>query len=178
MSELPQLLKKTLPHSKSAAKCAHREKLKRNAQKAWQKSTRYERMKKTDPTTPSRKYIDLITSLLRKVASIISQLRTGHAPLAKHLNCIGKSDSPICPDCQRSKETIQHYMLHCTAHQAARQSLRNSMGGRDINITKLLTTPKMLLALFRYIAATGQFHSSFGDIPLLREEQQRRRERG
>jgi hypothetical protein len=106
------------------------------------------RMKKTDPTTPSRKYIDLITDLPRKIASILSQLRTGHAPLAKHLHWIGKSDSPICPDCQQSEETIQHFLLHCMAHQAARQALCNSTGGRDINIMKLLTMPKTLPALF------------------------------
>jgi len=81
-------------------KCTHSEKLKCNAQKTWQKSPQYEQMKKTDPTTPSCKYVDLITDLLQKIASILSQLRTGHAPLAKHLHRIGKSDSLICPACQ------------------------------------------------------------------------------
>src|SRR3984885_9017425 len=116
-------------HSKSAIKCAYSEKLKRNAQKAWQKSLRYERMKKTDPTTPSRKYIDLIMDLPRKIASILSQLRMGHASLAKHLHCIGKIDSPLCPGCKQSDETVQRLLLHCTAHQAARQALCNSTGG-------------------------------------------------
>jgi zinc-binding in reverse transcriptase len=175
MSELPKVLKKALPHSKSTVKCAYSEKLKRNAQKGWQKSPRYKQMEKTDPTTPSCRYVDLIMDLLRKIASILLQLRTGHAPLAKHLNRIGKSDSPICPDCQQSKETVQHFLLHCTAHQAARQTLRNSTGGRDINITKLLTTPKTLLALFRYVAVTGRFRNTFRDIPTLSEEQQRGR---
>jgi len=36
-SGLPKALKKALPHSKSAMKCAYGEKLKCNAQKAWQK---------------------------------------------------------------------------------------------------------------------------------------------
>jgi hypothetical protein len=57
------------------------------------------------------------------------------------------------------------------AHQAARQTLCNSTGNRDINIMKLLTTPKTLPALFRYIAATARFDNTFGDIPTLREEQ-------
>jgi ribonuclease HI len=155
VAKLPRALKKALPHSKSAVKCAYGEKLKRNAQKAWQKSPQYKQMKSIDPTTPSRKYIDLITDLPWKIASILSQLRTGHAPLAKYLHHIGKIDSPLCPGCQQSEETVQHLLLHCTAHQAARQALCNSTGGRDINITKLLTTPKTLPALFHYIAATG-----------------------
>jgi len=136
-------------------KCAHSEKLKCNTQKAWQKSPWYNWMKKTDPTTPSCKYINLITDLPWKIASILSQLRMGHAPLAKHLHRIGKSDSPICPACQRSKETVQHFLLHCTTHQAARQALCNSTGGRDMNITQLLTMPKTLPALSHYIARTG-----------------------
>jgi L-asparaginase II len=112
-------------------------------------------MKKTDPAAPSSKYIDLITGLPRKHASILTQLRTGHAPLAKHLFCIGKADSPVCPACQQADETIQHYILHCPAHQVARQNLRNSMGGRDVNIAKLFTMKKTLQALFRYAAETG-----------------------
>jgi ribonuclease HI len=176
--DLPKILKKTLPHSKSAMKWAYGEKLKRNAQKAWQKSPRFMKMKKTDPTAPSNKYIHLITNLLRKIASILSQLRTGHTPLAKHLHRIGKLDSPICPACQQKEETVQHFMLHCPAHQAARQILRNSTGGRDINITKLFTTAKTLPVLFRYIATTGRFHNTFGDLPPLEETQQGNRERG
>jgi hypothetical protein len=121
--KLPNFLRKMLPQSKSVAKCTHNEKLKRRAQKGWQSSERYDRMKKTDPTTPSHKYIDLITTLPRKLASILSQLRTGHTPLAKHLHRIGKMNSPICPACQQSEETVQHFMLHCLAHQAARQTL-------------------------------------------------------
>jgi hypothetical protein len=46
------------------------------------------------------------------------------------------------------------------------------MGGRDINITKLLTTPKTLRALFKYMAETGRFCGTFGDIPSLDEEDQ------
>jgi hypothetical protein len=78
--ELPMLLRKTLPHSKSAAKWTHNEKLKRLAQKSWQKSKRYDRMKKTDPTTPLNKLINLVAKLPRKLVSILAQLRTGHAP--------------------------------------------------------------------------------------------------
>jgi hypothetical protein len=74
----------------------------------------------------------------------------GHTPLAKHLHHIGKADSPICPACQQGKQTVQHFMLHCTAHQEARlrQGLCNSIGGRNINITKFTTTPNTLPALF------------------------------
>ena len=170
-SELPRHLKKMLPYSKSALKWAYNEKLKHRVQKTWQKSSRFEHMKKTDPTTPSDKYIKLITNLLRKLASILTQLRTGHAPLAKHLHRIGKSDSLICPVCQQGEESVQHFILHCPAHQEARQRLCTTTGRRDVNITKLLTTPRALHALFKFVAKTGRFHNTFGDLPTLAEEQ-------
>jgi hypothetical protein len=134
-------------------------------------------MKKMDPKTPSTKYIDLVMPLPRKLASVLSQLRMGHTPLAKHLHHIGKADSPTCPACQQDDETVQHLMLHCQANQAARQKLRNSMGGRDINLTKLFTTTKTLRALFTFITETGRWHSTFGDLPTLEEEQHRRGQR-
>lgn len=61
-------------------------------------------------------------------------------------------------------------MLHCPAHQAARQRLRNSMGGRNIDITKLFTTSKPLQALFAYIAETGRFTDTFGELPRLEKD--------
>ena len=67
-------------------------------------------------------------------------------------------------------ETVQYILLHCPAHRAARQMLRNSIGGRDIKIARLLINPKTLRALFRYVAETGRFHSTFGDIPAIEKK--------
>ena len=64
---LPKMLKDTLPHSKSALKQAHNEKLNRKAQKIWK-----------------------IKNLPRCLANVLTQLWMGHAPLAKHLHCIKK----------------------------------------------------------------------------------------
>jgi len=135
-------------------------------------------MKKTDPTTPSNKYINIVTMLPRKLASILSQLRTGCTPLAKYLHHISKTNSPICPACQQSEQTIQHFILHCLVHQIARQTLQNSMGGRDIDIMRLLTLPKTLCALFKYITEMGHFHNTFRDLPEWREEDRNGRAAG
>jgi len=168
--KLPKLLRKKLAYSKSVMVQAYGEKLKGRAQRAWMTSQWYNRMKKTDPMTPSNKYLKLITPLLRKFTSILSQLRMGHVPLAKHLHHIGKVDSPTCPACQQAEETIQHFLLHCPAHNAARQTLHNNMGGRSIDITKLLTILKTLHALFLYIMETGRWQSTFGKLLTLEEE--------
>jgi hypothetical protein len=94
----------------------------------------------------------------------------GHAPLAKHLYHISKADSPTCPACPQNEEMVQHFMLHCHAHQAARQKLQNSTGGRDIDLTKLFTVTKTLHALFIYVAETERWHSTFGDLPTIEED--------
>ncbi|KAJ3925609.1 MAG: hypothetical protein NXY57DRAFT_906865, partial [Lentinula lateritia] len=43
----------------------------------------------------------------------LTQLCTGHIPLQKHLDCIGKADSPMCPCCKRADETITHFLFSC-----------------------------------------------------------------
>jgi ribonuclease HI len=166
---LPEYLHNPLPHSKSALLQAHNAKLKTEAQKAWVKSPRYPRLKKTDPVSPSDKFIKLTSKLPRKLMSILTQLRTGHAPLAKHLHRIKKADSPMCPACLQDTESVQHFMLHCPAHQAARHTLRQATGGRDINIAKLFTTSKTLRALFKYVADTGRFPNNLDHVPFLQE---------
>jgi hypothetical protein len=132
-------------------------------------------MKNTNPNASSGKYLQLITPLPRKLVSILTQLRTGHVRLAKHLHCLGKYDSPKCPACQQSNETIQHLILPCPAHKEARQALQNTTGGRSIDLTKLFTTKKTLHTLFTFVAATGHLQDTFGVIPNIEEEPQRRR---
>lgn len=172
-SDLLKFLHSKLPHSALAVKQVYREKLKQWAQPIWSTSYRHEQIKNTDLTTPSGKYVELP----RKLVSILTQLRTGHAPLAKHLHYIGKIDSPECPTCQQSNKTVQHFLLHCPVHRDARQALCRATGGRDINLTKLFTTSKTLRALFIYVANTGCLHDTFRELPTLEKEPLERRER-
>jgi hypothetical protein len=98
-NHLPNYLHNSLPHSKSAQIQAFNAKLKTEAQKAWLRSPRYAKMKKTNPTAPAYAFLKLTAQLPRKLTSILTQLQTGHAPLAKHLHRIKKADSPMCPSC-------------------------------------------------------------------------------
>jgi len=135
--------------------------------------TTVQQMKKTDPKTPSNRYLKLIMLLPRKLASILTQLRMGHALLVKFLHRIRKTDSPMCPTCQQAKEMISHLILHCPTHDIVRQTLWNDTGGRDINIMKLLTMQKSLCTLFTFVAEMGHWHSTMGELPMLGEEQNR-----
>ena len=84
-------------------------------------SRRYSRVKSTDSTVRSKKYLKLVESIPGKHASILTQLRTGHIPLAKHLHRINRLDSPICPACRANSESVTHFILHCPASRLTRQ---------------------------------------------------------
>ena len=157
LQQLPNLLKTKLPISKSAAKQAYIAKLKKRMQLDWKKSRRYHRMKATDPVAPSSKYLKLIIDMPRKQVSLLTQLHTGHIPLAKHLHCINRNDSPLCPICYLSSESVTHFILHCPTHRNARQKLQQDTGGRTIDITKLFSTKEQLPTLFTYIAETKRW---------------------
>ncbi|KAG1795386.1 uncharacterized protein HD556DRAFT_1213484, partial [Suillus plorans] len=83
------------------------------------------------------------------------QLRTGHAPLNKHLAKIKVADSPMCPTCEQREETVHHYILMCEEYQTQRDALRARTTARMLNLRALLNNPKHVVPhLFRYIAET------------------------
>jgi hypothetical protein len=163
--KLPSQLRKTLPRSKSAVQQAFHAKLKRAAAKVWQKSPRYERMKRIDAALPSDKFSKQTSKMLRKHASLLFQLRSGHVPLNKHLHRIQKADSPTCPCCHQHDETVMHYVMHCPAHKNARREMIRAGGRGARDLSKLLTEPKLFPHLFRFIGHSRRMQSVFGEIP-------------
>ncbi|RDB28923.1 putative RNA-directed DNA polymerase from transposon X-element [Hypsizygus marmoreus] len=125
---LPAVLRETLPRSKSATKQAYNAKLKKSAKAIWTSSPHFERMNEYDSSAPSSKFCDMLAKLPRKHGSLITQMRTGHAPLAHHLHRITKADSPVCPACHQYDETVAHFLLHCPAHERARNTLLRQGG--------------------------------------------------
>ncbi|KAJ7810156.1 hypothetical protein B0H14DRAFT_2379309, partial [Mycena olivaceomarginata] len=76
----------------------------------------------------------------------------GEIDAKRKLNRINRAESPLCPCCHQSDETVMHYLLRCPAHANARAELHRK-GGRDSRVLeKLLTRPKLLPPLFQYIA--------------------------
>jgi hypothetical protein len=162
--ELPAPLRKTLPYSKSAVKMAYNKKLKRRARKSWENSTRYARIKNIDPSLPSSSFKKLVAPLSRKHASVLIQLRAGHIPLNKHLHRIGKAESPTCPCCREHEETVYHLLMRCPAHRNARSAMIQSAGRDATDLNKLLSKPKLIPHLFRFIGQAGRLRSVFGDL--------------
>jgi len=87
------------------------------------KSPQWRKLRHIDPTMPSKRYRMMADSLLHKQASLLIQLRTGHAPLNKHLFNIKSADSPICPACKDTHKTVHHFLLLCPAYEQPPTSL-------------------------------------------------------
>ncbi|KAJ7175678.1 hypothetical protein C8R46DRAFT_830214, partial [Mycena filopes] len=109
-----------LPYSKSALALSHHRVLQTAARKTLQRSPRFARIKDVDDTMPSAKFRKLTSSLPRKHATLLFQLRSHHAPLAKHLFRLKKAPSPTCPCCGLHDETVDHFLHFCNAHAHAR----------------------------------------------------------
>lgn len=131
---------------------------------SWKNSPRHAKMCRVDPALTAKNYGKLIAGLPRRHAALLFQLRTGHAPLRKHLNCIGKADSPVCPSCESTQESVAHFLFHCPAHERARRALFYEIGRVARCLSQLLANPEFTKPLFRYIHATKRFTEQFGNV--------------
>jgi ribonuclease HI len=162
-SYVPERLLATgrLPISKSAAIQHHSANLKAEHKTLLTSSPRFLRLTEIDRTTPSNRFRKLVDKLPRRQASLLIQLRTGHISLNKHLHRIGKSETPQCPACHERTETVMHFLLQCPAHSAHRTTLYSNLRYRSRSISHLLSSPKALPHLFKYISDTGRLSSTF-----------------
>lgn len=152
-----------LPRSKAAAKQQFDAKVKNEAITVMKKSPRYERLRKIDPSVPSKHYANLTAKLSRRHSSLIFQFRTGHAPLNKHLNRINRSTTPKCPRCDR-EETTHHFLIACPAYARLRIALIDEVGTRARDLKYLLNHPKCIKPTLRFIAKSKRLETIFGDV--------------
>jgi len=135
--------------------------LKKISRSRWKTCTRFARTSRIDKTLPSNGFQKLFRSLPRK--NTLFQLLTGHAPVKSHLFRIGISDTATCPTCNASRESVYHYLMSCMAYAPHRRI-------RDITLSRgsiLLSSPKALQGLFKYIHTTCLFKNSFGNALLI-----------
>ncbi|KAG2052019.1 hypothetical protein BDR06DRAFT_938349 [Suillus hirtellus] len=113
---------------------------------------------------PSEKYIKLVNGLPKRTSSIYIQLRTRHIPLNHHLHRISKSNSPNCPICPGTKETIHHYLFDCPQYRQERHILSNALRRDATSISYILTSEKAIPHLSKFINSTGRFKPTFGEM--------------
>lgn len=165
---LPSQLHKPLPKSRTSVVRIFRDKLNAQHNEAWKKSPRYAKFSAidaSDATTASRAYLKLSRYLPRKLLAVLTQLRTGHIPLQRHLHRIKKTDSDTCPCCKRHPETVFHYLMECPAHSTSRARLRRKLAADRWNVRALMTKPELLKHLFQFVDDTKRFHHIMGDLP-------------
>ena len=161
---LPPLLRAPLPLSATKAKLTHLQALEQRASLAWRTSPRGQRFLSIDPKLPSAKYMAAISSLSRRQAAVIFQLRTGHVPLNSHLFRISRAPSRTCPACRAAPETVHHFLLLCPAFAHARARYLSGMGRRSRDLAALLGTPDAFRPLLMYVGATRRLAHTFGNV--------------
>jgi len=153
-ASLPPILRKPLPTSITAARQTHLTRIRKRWKRRWKLSPRYAYTSRIDKSLPSNKYLKLVDNLNRQQSAILTQLRTGHAPLNYHLNRIKRSPSPNCPHCPNTPETIQHFLLICPHYARARYYLRRKVGTKSDFIHTLLSSPDTITPLLSFVNAT------------------------
>ncbi|KAF8817596.1 hypothetical protein BYT27DRAFT_7074313 [Phlegmacium glaucopus] len=113
---------------------------------------------------PSNKYRKTTASWPKRNVSILTQLRTQHAPLQAYLHKIQKVNTPVCQQCKEGPETVIHYLIFCKKFDRHRRRLkRDTREGRGMDMG-VLGEKKSLLAVFRYINDTKRFEDSHGNF--------------
>ncbi len=124
--------------------------------KEWEKSPRYRKMTRVDASLPSDRYFKIVKSLPKAVTALMTQLRTGHAPLNKHLHAISAAESLHCQHCEGVPENVQHFLLTCLHYRSQRHQLRRGLGHRANDLSYLLTSAKAIPHVVDFVNATHQ----------------------
>lgn len=158
--DLPRYLRKPLKTSISAIRQKYNKKANETWKEEWHSSERYKRLRAADIVTPSsKKYLKLINddSISRKTASLIYQLRVGHAPLNGYLHRFQKVDSPRCPACGEARETPEHFIKGCPGYAHERWGLMKHFRASDPKLEDILSNANTIIPLCEYLAATNRF---------------------
>ena len=159
-TDIPRYIRKNIKKSISALKQEHNKKLNEDWKKEWQESERFKRFQAPDTVSPaSKKYLTLISDhrLPKKMASLIFQLRVGHAPLNGYLHRFKRVESARCPACGGARETPEHFILHCPKYAHERWALLRHVKDRAPKMEAILSDPKIVIPLANYIDATERF---------------------
>ena len=164
---LPPYLRKPLCSNPSALKREHSDKQKKDWADTWRQSTRGKRMKRSDNSTPSAKFLKTISNakLSRNAASQIAQLRLQHFPLNGYLFKIKRTDKANCPACGEDDESITHYLLTCPSYAHERWALTQQArkSRKNMTVEALLGEPELAIPLANYIGSTGRFRIKSGE---------------
>ena len=117
---------------------------------------------------PLAAFTKLTKKLTHGHTSLLVQLWTGHIVLNKHLLIIGKATTPMCTACEWADETIHHYLYWCRGYHQQRPKLEQLLRRGVKSDKKLLASPKVMSALFKYIHDNLKIHKQLWKCPTTR----------
>ena len=159
-TKLPKALRKSLKASRSAVWQQLHGSVKARWERDWKLSPRYNKIKHIDPSLPSHKFIELMSStdIHREATSKIYQLQLGHIPLNAYLHRIKLVDSAQCLACRSLQETPQHFMLECPAYeQEHSRTLKLKRGRSELKYADILGRKNKAVGLVHFIMDTRRF---------------------
>ncbi|KAG2339961.1 hypothetical protein BDR05DRAFT_890617 [Suillus weaverae] len=128
------------------------------------KSPCYANLHSIDSSIPSKHFANIIERLPCHHSSLLFQLRSGHAPLNKHLHRIVKTASATCSQCEEGNESVHHFLFSCPAYTRQHDILHRELGTKAHHMKHVLNDPDCLKSLFKYITSTKRFEKVFGDV--------------
>ena len=119
-------------------------------------------LKSIDNTTPSKKYLCLISGLDHRQASLLFQLCLGHIGLNQHLFHITKSDTLVCPNCQGiTTKSMKNFLIDFPFYRHERNALHTKLRHNASSLLFLLSSPVAALPVLKFVHVTGRFKAHF-----------------
>ena len=165
LKDLPSFLCKPIPHSIAALHQEYNAWIQRQWVQCWRKLPHYCNMHNINKSLTSKSWLKLDKPLNCTQASTLMQLCLGHIALNKHLHCIKRSTTLLCPNCdENSEETIHHFLFICTRYCREWLILHNKLHRHSHDLPYLLSHHATIAPLLHFVNATGRFKQTFGNI--------------
>lgn len=126
-------------------------------------------MKKTDASTPSPKFLKIISNpkLSQNTASRIAQLCLQHIPLNSYLHRFKRTDKASCLAYGDDEKNTAHFLLHCLSYAHERWLLEKHVWKKRKHMTLevLLEDLDLVILLANNINRTNRFLYNNGKHP-------------
>src|SRR6267154_4195123 len=80
-----------------------------------------------------------------------------------HLHRMKRSDTPNCPICTNTEETIHHFLLVYLQYDRECFIMQRKLGRKASSLPFQLTGPYAMKHFLQYVNSTGRLKSTFGD---------------
>ncbi|KAG2054976.1 hypothetical protein BDR06DRAFT_854450, partial [Suillus hirtellus] len=132
----------------------------------WSTSPRFQHIQCIDPLAIKRSFLKLTSSYSKRLTGLLIGLRTRHLLLNQHLFRLTKTESPHCPHCLQTEETIHHFLFECPQYIAARHVMSRALGRKSTSLSHVLSDSDAITHLVRYVNQTHRLKSTLGDISM------------